>query len=63
MVSCQDLSSNGLLLNGIRIRKTCVLLRDGDTLQIGSRRKQDESRAYIILISACRFPLCPHREE
>ncbi|KAI0095099.1 kinase-like protein [Irpex rosettiformis] len=38
MVSCQDLSSNGLLLNGMRIRKTCVLIRDGDFLQIGSRK-------------------------
>ncbi|KAI0706119.1 kinase-like protein [Cytidiella melzeri] len=37
MVSCQDMSSNGLLLNGARIRKICVLIRDGDTIQIASR--------------------------
>ena len=39
MVSCQDMSSNGLLLNGMRIRKTCVLIRDGDTIQIASRSR------------------------
>ncbi|KAI0803328.1 kinase-like domain-containing protein [Irpex lacteus] len=55
MVSCQDLSSNGLLLNGMRIRKTCVLLRDSDTLQIGSRHfrcvhivKNEEQRLHFF---------------
>lgn len=37
MVSLQDVSSNGLWVNGIRVRKTSVLLMDGDSIQIGSK--------------------------
>lgn len=37
MVSLQDMSSNGLYVNGIRIRKTAILLMNGDTIQIASR--------------------------
>ncbi|KAJ7139945.1 kinase-like protein [Mycena epipterygia] len=34
IVSCQDLSRNGILLNGHRINKTVVILMHGDILQI-----------------------------
>lgn len=37
MVSLQDVSSNGLWVNGIRVRKTSVLLMDGDSIQIGTK--------------------------
>lgn len=37
VISCQDMSSNGLLYNGMKIRKSCVLLMDGDTIEIASR--------------------------
>jgi pSer/pThr/pTyr-binding forkhead associated (FHA) protein len=30
----QDVSTNGLLLNGSKIRKTAILLMDGDLLEI-----------------------------
>ncbi|KAF9015558.1 kinase-like domain-containing protein, partial [Cyathus striatus] len=34
IVSCQDLSRNGILWNGQRIRKVFIILMDGDTLQL-----------------------------
>ena len=37
MVSLQDVSSNGIYVNGVRIRKMSLLLMDGDTIQIASR--------------------------
>lgn len=37
MVSLQDVSSNGIYVNGNRIRKMSLLLMDGDTIQIASR--------------------------
>ncbi|KAH9944190.1 kinase-like protein [Epithele typhae] len=39
IVSCQDLSTNGIVLNGHRIRKASVILMDGDILQIPSSQK------------------------
>ncbi|RPD57045.1 kinase-like protein [Lentinus tigrinus ALCF2SS1-6] len=39
IISCHDLSTNGLILNGHRIRKTSVLLMDGDLLEIPSSQK------------------------
>ncbi|KAI0347832.1 kinase-like protein [Trametopsis cervina] len=55
MVSCQDLSSNGFLLNGLKIRKTCILIMDGDTIQIGSRKfqcvhtvRREEERVHFL---------------
>jgi hypothetical protein len=32
----QDLSTNGIILNGQKIRKTSVILMDGDTVEIPS---------------------------
>ncbi|KAG2755475.1 kinase-like protein [Suillus brevipes Sb2] len=34
IVSCQDLSTNGLILNGHKIRKTSVIIMNGDTFRI-----------------------------
>ncbi|RDB28880.1 Meiosis-specific serine/threonine-protein kinase MEK1 [Hypsizygus marmoreus] len=34
IVSCQDLSRNGIHLNGQHIRKTCIILMDGDVLEL-----------------------------
>ncbi|EIM92547.1 kinase-like protein [Stereum hirsutum FP-91666 SS1] len=34
IVSCQDVSANGVILNGHRIRRTSVILMDGDLLEI-----------------------------
>ncbi|KAH6916894.1 kinase-like protein [Coprinopsis sp. MPI-PUGE-AT-0042] len=34
IVSCQDLSRNGIILNGYRIRKAAVILMDGDVLEL-----------------------------
>ncbi|OSD03305.1 kinase-like protein [Trametes coccinea BRFM310] len=39
IISCQDLSTNGLILNGHKIRKTSVLLMDGDLLELPSSQK------------------------
>lgn len=39
MVSLQDVSSNGIYVNGIRIRKISLLLMDGDIIQIASRSR------------------------
>ncbi|KAI0715375.1 kinase-like protein [Earliella scabrosa] len=39
IISCHDHSTNGLILNGHRIRKTSVLLMDGDLLEIPSSQK------------------------
>ncbi|KAF9785698.1 kinase-like protein [Thelephora terrestris] len=39
VISCQDLSTNGTLLNGHRIRKASVILVDGDTIEIPSSQK------------------------
>ncbi|KAJ3545803.1 hypothetical protein NM688_g5585 [Phlebia brevispora] len=38
MVSCQDVSFNGMSLNGSRVHKTSVLIMDGDIIQIASRK-------------------------
>ena len=37
MVSCQDMSSNGTSLNGNLVRKTSVLIMDGDYIEIASQ--------------------------
>ncbi|KAJ4485938.1 kinase-like protein [Lentinula aciculospora] len=34
IVSCQDSSKNGIILNGNRIKKTSVILMDGDSIRI-----------------------------
>ncbi|KIK70790.1 hypothetical protein GYMLUDRAFT_148772 [Collybiopsis luxurians FD-317 M1] len=34
IVSCEDVSKNGIILNGRRIRNTSVILMDGDSLRI-----------------------------
>lgn len=34
IISCQDLSTNGLILNGHKIRKTSVIVMNGDTFRI-----------------------------
>ncbi|TFK86160.1 kinase-like protein [Polyporus arcularius HHB13444] len=39
IISCHDCSTNGLILNGHRVRKTSVLLMDGDLLEIPSSQK------------------------
>ncbi|KAH9857953.1 kinase-like protein [Lenzites betulinus] len=39
IISCHDSSTNGLLLNGHKIRKTSVLLMDGDLLELPSSQK------------------------
>ncbi|KAI0801044.1 kinase-like protein [Fomes fomentarius] len=39
IISCHDHSTNGLVLNGHRIRKASVLLMDGDLLEIPSSQK------------------------
>ncbi|KII94186.1 hypothetical protein PLICRDRAFT_153616 [Plicaturopsis crispa FD-325 SS-3] len=36
IVSCEDFSMNGIILNGHKIRKTSVIIMDGDILQIPS---------------------------
>lgn len=36
MLKSQDLSTNGVILNGHKIRKTSVILMDGDTVEIPS---------------------------
>ncbi|KAI0963960.1 hypothetical protein AcW1_000896 [Taiwanofungus camphoratus] len=39
IVSCQDFSTNGLILSGHKIRKTSVLLMDGDVVEIPHSQK------------------------
>ncbi|KAI0778409.1 kinase-like protein [Trametes elegans] len=39
IISCHDHSTNGLILNGHKIRKTSVLLMDGDLLELPSSQK------------------------
>ncbi|CCL98512.1 uncharacterized protein FIBRA_00511 [Fibroporia radiculosa] len=39
LVSCEDMSTNGLVLNGHKVRKTSVLLMDGDIIQIPHSQK------------------------
>ncbi|KAI8990495.1 kinase-like protein [Trametes punicea] len=39
IISCHDYSTNGLILNGHKIRKTSVLLMDGDLLELPSSQK------------------------
>ncbi|KAM5530318.1 hypothetical protein V8D89_016019 [Ganoderma adspersum] len=46
IISCHDHSTNGLVLNGHRIRKTSVLLMDGDILEIPSSQKFECSVLY-----------------
>lgn len=48
MVSCQDVSSNGMSLNSNRIHKTSVLVMDGDVLQIASRSESHVTRTYAL---------------
>ncbi|KAH9982328.1 kinase-like protein, partial [Lactifluus volemus] len=39
MVSCQDLSTNGFTLNGYEVRRSSVLLMDGDVIELPSSRR------------------------
>ncbi|KAI9513077.1 kinase-like protein [Russula earlei] len=39
MISCQDVSTNGLTLNGYEVRRSSVLLMDGDIMGLPSSRK------------------------
>ncbi|KAN0121657.1 meiosis-specific serine/threonine-protein kinase mek1 [Russula decolorans] len=39
MISCQDLSTNGFTLNGYDVRRSSVLLMDGDIMELPSSRK------------------------
>ncbi|KAI0361379.1 kinase-like protein [Trametes cingulata] len=39
IISCHDLSTNGIILNGHKIRKTSVLLMDGDVIELPSSQK------------------------
>ncbi|OJT02724.1 Meiosis-specific serine/threonine-protein kinase mek1 [Trametes pubescens] len=39
IISCHDQSTNGMLLNGHKFRKTSVLLMDGDLLELPSSQK------------------------
>ncbi|KAI0639637.1 kinase-like protein [Trametes polyzona] len=39
IISCHDQSTNGIVLNGHKIRKTSVLLMDGDMLELPSSQK------------------------
>ncbi|KAI0271432.1 kinase-like protein [Gloeopeniophorella convolvens] len=39
MVSCQDLSTNGFTLNGYDVRRSSVILMDGDVIELPSSRK------------------------
>ncbi|KDQ17769.1 hypothetical protein BOTBODRAFT_155866 [Botryobasidium botryosum FD-172 SS1] len=39
LISCQDLSTNGLIWNGNTIRKTSLILMDGDILQLPSSQQ------------------------
>ncbi|KAI0673365.1 kinase-like protein [Trametes maxima] len=39
IISCHDTSTNGLILNGHKIRKASVLLMDGDLLELPSSQK------------------------
>ncbi|KAI0005567.1 kinase-like protein [Russula compacta] len=39
MISCQDFSTNGFKLNGYEVRRSSVLLMDGDIMELPSSRK------------------------
>lgn len=39
MISCQDFSTNGFTLNGYDVRRSSVLLMDGDIMELPSSRK------------------------
>ncbi|KAH9176843.1 kinase-like protein [Lactarius sanguifluus] len=39
-VSCQDLSTNGFTLNGHEVRRSSVLLMDGDVIELPASRKR-----------------------
>ena len=55
----QDLSTNGTLLNGNRIRKTSVILMDGDTIEIPSSQSASFTHAHLTRSDAfCRVPMC-----
>ncbi|PIL31727.1 transporter [Ganoderma sinense ZZ0214-1] len=64
IISCHDHSTNGLVLNGHRIRKTSVLLMDGDILEIPSSQKfecnvlhkEPEHKVNIFDPTPPRFP-------
>lgn len=34
LISCQDLSTNGVIINGHKIRKTCAVVTHGDTIKV-----------------------------
>ena len=50
----QDLSTNGTLLNGNRIRKTSVILMDGDTIEIPSSQSANFIHAHLARFDAVR---------
>lgn len=64
LVSCEDFSTNGLILNGHKIRKSSVLLMDGDVIQIPHSQKfeclhvqkQPERKANIFDPTPPRIP-------
>ncbi|KAI0305027.1 kinase-like protein, partial [Russula brevipes] len=39
MISCQDFSTNGFTLNGYEVRRSSVLLMDGDIIELPSSRR------------------------
>ena len=45
LIHPQDLSTNGTLLNGNRIRKASVILMDGDAIEIPSSQSANFVRA------------------
>ncbi|KAI0734662.1 kinase-like protein [Fomitopsis betulina] len=63
LVSCSDLSTNGLLLNGLKIRKTSVLLMDGDTIQIPHSQSFECIHIHKSSQKANIFDLTPSRKQ
>lgn len=52
IVSCQDLSTNGLILNGHKIRKTSVIVMNGDTFRIPASQSISQLCAAFTLCLA-----------
>ncbi|KAF8140427.1 kinase-like protein, partial [Boletus edulis] len=50
IISCQDLSTNGIVLNGHKIRKTSSILMHGDTLKIPA------SQAFQCVLNSRNLP-------
>lgn len=48
IVSCQDLSRNGILLNGHRINKSVVILMHGDVVEIPSLEEELHSELSLL---------------